>query len=271
VEVKPVGGAGLRKVEELGPPIPEQGEDDPDATGEKYKKPVLTTEPGVNRVAWDLLYDGATPIPGAKIDAGEPVAGPLALPGVYTLKLTVEGQTQTTTVIVQPDPRVHLSPEEMANQLKLVLGVRDDITHLSKLATGLQLVRRQLTRRNALLKDNPKAEPLIKSSRELIDKLDALEEKLHNPDAEVTYDILAQKGGAQLYSKLGFLYENLKEADGPPPQGAREVYAEQSRELREYEAEWNRLVSAQLAKLNEIARQMDVPNIVVPGDVKATK
>jgi hypothetical protein len=87
----------------------------------------------------------------------------------------------------------------------------------------------------------------------------------------VTYDILAQKGGAQLYSKLGFLYENLKEADGPPPQGAREVYGELSRELREDEAEWNRLVSGQLAKLNEIARQMDVPNIVVPGEAKAAK
>src|SRR5207248_2463208 len=93
--------------------------------------------------------------------------------------------------------------------------------------------------------------------------LDALEGRLHNPKAQVSYDILAQKGGAQLYSQLGGLLEYLREADGAPGQGLREVYAEQARLLRGLEAEWRELV-ADVARLNEAARTVDVPSVIVP-------
>ena len=42
---------------------------------------MLPTEPGVNRVAWDLRHEGPTIIPKAKNDAGVPHRGPLAPPG----------------------------------------------------------------------------------------------------------------------------------------------------------------------------------------------
>jgi len=41
-----------------------------------------------------------------------------------------------------------------------------------------------------------------------------VEEKLHNPKAEVTYDILAQKGGAKLYSQLATLLDWMATATG---------------------------------------------------------
>src|SRR5262249_26246507 len=53
---------------------------------EKKKKPI-PAEKGFNRYGWDLKYKGATKIPKAKVDAGNPEDGPLALPGEYTLKL----------------------------------------------------------------------------------------------------------------------------------------------------------------------------------------
>src|SRR5205807_2075201 len=60
-------------------------EDDPDAR-EEYEKPELKTEPGVNRVAWDLRYQGAEMIANAKVDSGDPDQGPLVNPGTYMLK-----------------------------------------------------------------------------------------------------------------------------------------------------------------------------------------
>src|SRR6185295_14188329 len=45
---------------------PEFEEDDPDAPGRPRKKPVLTTEAGVQVVAWDLAYESATKIKNAK-------------------------------------------------------------------------------------------------------------------------------------------------------------------------------------------------------------
>jgi len=41
--------------------------------------------------------------------------GPQAIPGVYTLKLMVDGQTYTQTVTVRNDPRVGESPKVMAD------------------------------------------------------------------------------------------------------------------------------------------------------------
>src|SRR5262249_32560109 len=115
-----------------------------------------------------------------------------------------------------------------------------------------------------LLKENPEAETLVKQGKDLITKLDDLENKLHNPKAKVAYDILAMKGGAKLYSQLGFLFEVAKDADGPPTQGLREVYVEQKQELEKYDTELRTLFNGDLAKLNDLAKKMDVPVVYVP-------
>src|SRR5262249_31692540 len=131
-------------------------------------------------------------------------------------------------------PRPEFDATQLGEQLKFALQMRDDINRLSGMVNQLRAVTRQLVSLNELLKDNPKAETLVKSSKEVIGKLDALEEKLHNPKAEVAYDILAQKGGAKLYSQLAFLFEIVKDADGAPTQGMQEVYADYARELKQH-------------------------------------
>src|SRR5262249_28088407 len=151
----------------------------------RAKKTVLTTEVGVNRIVWDLHYKGADKIKGAKVDAGLVELGPLVNPGTYTLKLTVDGKTQTATVAVQADPRDQLSEGDLSEQLKFALAIRDDLNRLTRMVNQIRSIRKQLSGREELLKDHPKAEALIKPSQELIRKLDALEENLHNPKAEV--------------------------------------------------------------------------------------
>src|SRR5262249_45270616 len=104
--------------------------------------------------------------------------------------------------------------------------------------------------------------------RELLKKLDHLEEKLHNPKAEVTYDILAMKGGAQLYSQLCFLFEALKDSDGMPTQGVREVYAEEAGKLKQLRKQWEEIVRQDLARLNQMARTLEIPNLLLPRQKK---
>jgi photosystem II stability/assembly factor-like uncharacterized protein len=264
----PANGIQLRQVEEkpsLGPKEGEEevAEDDPDAPFEKVKKTVLTTEVGVNRVAWDLRYKGADKIKGAKVDAGLVEQGLLVNPGPYTLKLMVDGNTLSTTVTVQPDPREQISADNLSAQLKFALDIRDDLDRLTKIVHQIRSIRKQVGARDDLLKGNPKTDTLIKPGQELIRKLDELEEKLHNPKAEVAYDILAQRGGAKLYSQLAFLFETVKESDGAPTQGMRDVYAEQAGLLKQYGSELNALIAGDLAKLNETAKSLEVPNIIL--------
>jgi hypothetical protein len=135
---------------------------------------------------------------------------------------------------------------------------------VSGIVERLRAIHKQLADRNELLKDNAAAAPLVKSSKELIVKLDALEEKLHNPKAQVAYDILAMKGGAKLYSQLIFLYSLLLDSDGAPTQGVKDVYAEQVIELRKLEKDFDALVNGDVVRLNQEAKKIDVPGVLVP-------
>jgi len=258
-------------------PEPEEPEDPGDYSGEKPKRLQPTLHLGVNRVAWDLTHAGAKPIKKAKADQGEPKVGPLAAPGRYTVRLTVDGKSYTQPLEVKSDPRLHsedaarTDPAGIEEQVKLTLLIRDDISRLSSVVERLRTIRKQLADRNELLKDNAPAAELVKSSKDLIAKLDALEEKLHNPKAKVAYDILAQKGGAQLYSQLAWLFDLLNGSDGPSTQGMREVYEEQRLLLVKYDLEWKLLLADDLAKLNESAKKLEIPGILLPATEQPKK
>src|SRR5262249_36854268 len=239
-------------------------EENPEEKAKKEKERLLSVESGLHRVVWDLHYKGAEKIKGAKVDAGNPKAGPLAIPGNYTLRLVVEDKPTTAPLVIAADPRTIVPVAELAEQLKFALSLRDDITRLSRTVEQLRAVQQQLANRNELTKDDSNADELRKKSQEVIAKLDALEAKFHNPKAQVAYDILAQKGGGKLYSKLTTLYEAAMDGDGLPTQGVREVYAAQAQILKQLEADWSKLIADDLKGLNELAKKLDLPHVIVP-------
>jgi hypothetical protein len=104
---------------------------------------------------------------------------------------------------------------------------------------------------------------LLKASKGLADKLDALEGRIHNTKAEIPYDILGTRGGARVYSQLCNTFFTVAGGEGAPTQGMREAFEEQSREVKERETELAALIG-ELAKLNEAARKADLPVIVLP-------
>ena len=73
----------------------------------------LGTEQGMHRFVWDLHYppppaqDHQYPISAIAGDTPREPRGPLALPGTYTVRLTVGGRTMTQPLTVRMDPRVH--------------------------------------------------------------------------------------------------------------------------------------------------------------------
>ncbi|HZU21760.1 MAG TPA: hypothetical protein VE998_02945, partial [Terriglobales bacterium] len=82
----------------------------------------LPTQVGTNRTNWDLRYDDPPSLnldlenqmnvaPGGFVTPGP--HGPQVIPGVYTLKLMVDGQTYTQKVTVRNDPRVGESAKVM--------------------------------------------------------------------------------------------------------------------------------------------------------------
>ena len=124
-------------------------------------------------------------------------------------------------------------------------------------------MREQVKARSASLQGGAGAAPVAEAASALAGKCDALEEKLHNPKAEVAYDILAMPGGAKLYSRLAPLYSAAHDGDGRPTQGMREVYAELKKELDTLAAEWKAILETDVPALNAKAREL-APDFVVP-------
>ena len=94
----------------------------------------MPADAGTNRINWNIRYDSPPAFSHSyaiNANEGETPAspeGPLALPGVYTVKLTVDGKTYTQTVTVKNDPR---SPATAADlraqhdlQMKLYSGAK---------------------------------------------------------------------------------------------------------------------------------------------------
>ena len=244
-------------------PEPDGSNDDEDL--EELKKKALAVEPGVQRAVWDLAWEGATKIKGAKIDFGDPGQGPRAVPGAYTVRLTVDGRTVTAPLRVLPDPRGSTPQATLESQLAYAIRVRDGISKLSAAVNQLRSVREQLQSRIKSLEPR-KAEAaiaaLIASAGAAIKKADTLEDKLHNPTAEVTYDILAMRGGARLYSRLAPLQMWAIEAEGAPTAGMLEVIEGQETELAQLERETQAFLGADVAAINAAAAKIGVPFVV---------
>jgi photosystem II stability/assembly factor-like uncharacterized protein len=264
IEIRDEKGGLVRKLSSR-KTEPEAPPNDPDAAEDEAAKKALPRKAGLQRAVWDLRYDGATKIKAAKVDSGDPGEGPMALPGTYTVRLTVDGQSLTTPVEVRLDPRVSVSRADLEEQLAFALALRDDLTRLSGIVHDLRSVREQVRARSATLEGLSGAAPLREAAAALVAKCDALEQRLHNPEAQITYDILAGPGGAKLYSRLAPLYSWAHDGDGRPTQGMRDVYAGLKGELDALGAEWRAILETDVPALNAKARQLAPDFVVLPG------
>ncbi len=263
IEILDARGTVVRTLSSV-PREPDDSDDNEDP--EELKKEALSTEPGVQRAVWDLAWEGATTIKGGKLDAGDPTKGPRALPGTYTVRLTAGGATLTSPVVVKPDPRGTASQTDLEAQLAYGLRIRDDVSKVTSLVNDLRSVKGQLKARAVALeprRNEPPIAELLKSADGIVKKADALEDKLHNPTAEVVYDILAMRGGTRLYSRLAPLHDWAVEAEGAPTSGMTQVLEAQEKELADLEREARNFLEEEIGTLNAQAARLGLSFVTV--------
>jgi len=148
------------------PPPPIEGEMFPRYWLATPESRALSTHTGLNRINWDLYYDDPPAlrhdledemnmVPGATTPGPH---GPQVIPGVYTLKLTVDGQVYTRNLTVVNDPRAGQSPELMAalrTQNRLSLLAVQGMEQSFEGHAEVDAVRVQVA---SLMKGNPPAE-----------------------------------------------------------------------------------------------------------------
>jgi photosystem II stability/assembly factor-like uncharacterized protein len=111
------------------PPLPDPPPAVPDFWLEKPRP--MPTAVGTNRINWNIRHDNPpafthnfAQVMGAM--AGDTPASPegaLALPGIYTLKLTVDGKSYTQTLTVKNDPRSPATAADLRAQHELQMKI----------------------------------------------------------------------------------------------------------------------------------------------------
>ncbi|HEV2387211.1 MAG TPA: hypothetical protein VGS20_08145 [Candidatus Acidoferrales bacterium] len=101
--------------------------------------------------------------------------GPLAAPGNYSARLTVDGQTFTQPLAILRDPHSPGTDAEIDSSVKTLVRIRDDISKTADMVNQIEWMRKQLGDAEAALAGEKSKADLLQSARQMDDKMQAVE------------------------------------------------------------------------------------------------
>jgi photosystem II stability/assembly factor-like uncharacterized protein len=103
--------------------------------------------PGFNTVTWDLRYGPATSFPGMILWGGN-VQGPVAAPGVYQIRFTADGRTQTQPMRVRRNPLFKdVTDADLQAQFDLAIQIRDKASEANDTVIQIRRLKSQIADR----------------------------------------------------------------------------------------------------------------------------
>ncbi|MGH7874451.1 MAG: hypothetical protein ACREQO_19835, partial [Candidatus Binatia bacterium] len=162
-----------------------------DASGHVVRQLREPAMAGLNRVAWDMRYApprlaalrttppenphiweeprfrGMDTRPVTHWGLDQAQAGPIVVPGKYTVKLTVDGQTQSQPLEIVRDPKVAATDADLDASVKLQLRIREDLNATSDMINTIEILRKQLEVMESAAKADPAKADLQKSAAQM--------------------------------------------------------------------------------------------------------
>jgi hypothetical protein len=222
----------------------------------------LPTEAGLNRFVWDLRYEGSSRVPHSPLWAGN-TDGPIAVPGTYQVRLTVQGTAYTAPFEIKADPRSKAAQSDLEKQLDLQLKIRDRLTQAHDAINQIRDIRGQMAALNKRLEGQPQAKPVAEAGRQLDKKMTEVEEVLVQTKARSGQDVLNYP--IRLNNYLAALRSVVESAEGAPTQASYDVYDMLSKQLDEQLGKWKQILSTDVQAYNDAVQKQSVPAIVLSG------
>ncbi|HEX5434766.1 MAG TPA: glycosyl hydrolase, partial [Candidatus Angelobacter sp.] len=235
----------------------------PEEEGEGFRfrgSQKLPTEAGLNRFVWDLRYEGASRVPHSPLWGGS-TNGPVALPGKYEVRLTVNGKSYTEPLEIQPDPRLKVTQQDLEKQFDLLLKIRDRVTEAHDTVNQIRDIRAQINALNKRLQGQPQAKAVADAGRDLDKKMTAVEEVLIQTKAKANEDVLNYP--IRLNNYLVALGGVVGSADSAPTQASYDVFNMLSRQLDEQLAKWKQILATDVPAYNNLVKKEAVPAIIL--------
>jgi hypothetical protein len=225
----------------------------------------IPTEAGINRFVWDLHYEGAARIANSPLWGGG-TDGPVALPGKYQVRLTVNGKSETAPFEIVPDPRLKVTQDDLKKQFDLMSAILGKVTQVHDAIGQMRDVRAQITALNKRLEAEKfaNAKAVADAGAALDKKMTVVEEALIQTKAKSGQDVLNYP--IRLNNLLVALGGVVSSADASPTKQDYELWEELKQQSDAELAKWDEIKKTDLAQFNALVKQHDVPLIgVLPG------
>jgi hypothetical protein len=258
IEILDASGKVIRTYPPKNPPA-EGGEE---GFGFGARPTPIPTEAGINRFVWDLRYEGAERIPNSPLWGGS-TEGPIALPGKYQVRLTVDGKSQTQPLEIVPDPRLKVTQEDLKKQFDLMEQILGKVTQVHEAVKQIRDVRAQITSLNKRLTQEKfaNAKAIADAGAALDKKMTAVEEELIATKARSGQDVLNYP--IKLNNLLVALGGVVSSADASPTKQDYEMFDDLSKQADVQLGKWNDIVKTDLASFNSLIREQQVPAVGV--------
>lgn len=204
----------------------------------------------MHRFVWDMHYPAPEalnhefPISAIVHDTPQLPLGAWAMPGRYTVKLTVDGKAFTQPLTVRMDPRVKTADADLRKQFEAEAGIVEGMNETFEALQQVRALRPQLTERAGKAKGG-----LADSLSGLDKELAQLEGSTQGAFFGVPPSGKQPENLATLNQHFGQLLTVVDSADAAPTTQASAVYLELEGSLEKLLAQWNK-VRTELPALN---------------------
>jgi hypothetical protein len=212
---------------------------------------ILSAEAGMHRFVWDMHYpppaalNGEFPISAIVHDTPHLPLGAWAMPGSYTVRLTVDGKTYTQRLTVRMDPRIKTSEIDLRKQFEMETGIVEGMNETFDALQQVRSLRPQLTDRAG------KAKGALAESLKALDKQAAeLEGASQGAFFGVPPSGKQPENLATLNQHFGQLLNVVDSADAAPTTQASVVYLELKGAVGKLLAQWKKMREGDLPELN---------------------
>ncbi len=213
------------------------------------KPVVLENSAGMHRFVWDLRWSNSGSPEEIEEEEGYGAPrGPRVTPGIYQLKLTVDGDSFTQNLKVEMDPRSAATSAQLDEQLRLGLEIFGAVRRSRRAVAEISAVKKHLDQVPQALAGHPELLKQVAQLQTAITKI----EKGSAPPAPETMGLEAANSG------LASALRVVEGGDRTAPAQAIELYQQSDAAAKARIAEWTNLKSTQLAQLNHALQKAGV-------------
>ncbi len=223
----------------------------------------LSNVAGMHRFVWDLHYtppeslEHEFPISAIPHDTVKYPLGAWALPGNYTVKLTVDGKSYTQSLSVKMDPRITTSLPDLRKQFEMQSSSVEGMNQSYEALAQVRSLRAQLKERAAKT-----GKGLLADAIGVLDKQAAeLEGAAQSSFFGLPPSGKRPENFSTLNQHFGGILSVADSADAAPTTQATNVFAELKAALESLQSQWKKIKEEEIAALNKELKKAKLPEV----------